>query len=470
MTRNLSPTAIKGTSVAFALFLLIISGPARSQDIATTASAIADVAGFTPEVAGQGREGCPPILVTFTVAAPECSGTGVATVTFDPPQGGTPPYSYSIDGFEYQSSPVFSGLVAPSSYTDARVRDALYCYSDPIFIEIPAGNDLIPPVVICRNFTLDLVNGEGTVSAADVDDGSYDNCSFSMNVTPAYFTCANAGDNEVVLTATDYAFNTASCTAVVTVRHQPECSITAVPGPGAYTGAPPEVIYLGYGPQSVTLSCSASGGSGFTYQWSPAEGLSCTDCSAPLFTPTAEGLYPIQVTVTNSNGCTAVSEITVCVLDIRVPNSNSKRVYVCHFLQNNPSNPQTLGVPLKAVPIHVPGHDGDRMGRCDQDCEQLKAGTAGAPTGELIHSELASFAIILFPNPFSNDLEITLESPSESPAEVIIRDLTGRLLEHHVGVYPHMTLRTGATLPDGIYILTVAQDGQRQTMKIMKSR
>lgn len=47
------------------------------------------------------------------------------------------------------------------------------------------------------------------------------------------------------------------------------------------------MIFLGYGPQSVTLSANGAGGSGFTYSWSPAGNLSCTNCPNPVFTPAA---------------------------------------------------------------------------------------------------------------------------------------------------------------------------------------
>ncbi|HAD13901.1 MAG TPA: hypothetical protein DCF33_15860, partial [Saprospirales bacterium] len=48
---------------------------------------------------------------------------------------------------------------------------------------------------------------------------------------------------------------------------------------------------------------------GVTYQWSPAGGLSCTDCPNPIATPPVSALY--TVTATDSYGCTATDDVQV---------------------------------------------------------------------------------------------------------------------------------------------------------------
>ncbi|MBN2728877.1 MAG: hypothetical protein JXR53_06595, partial [Bacteroidales bacterium] len=79
--------------------------------------------------------------------------------------------------------------------------------------------DTVPPTAICKNITVYL-NGSGMaiVFPADVNGGSYDNCSIAgMSSSPAVFTCANLGANTVTLTATDGSGNTGQCNATVTV-------------------------------------------------------------------------------------------------------------------------------------------------------------------------------------------------------------------------------------------------------------
>jgi len=50
---------------------------------------------------------------------------------------------------------------------------------------------------------------------------------------------------------------------------------------------------------------------GVAYKWSPATGLSCTDCSDPVASPTTTTAY--FVSVTNAEGCSATDAVTVSV-------------------------------------------------------------------------------------------------------------------------------------------------------------
>ncbi len=59
-----------------------------------------------------------------------------------------------------------------------------------------------------------------------------------------------------------------------------------------------------------SASLSASGGS--AYQWSPADGLSCTDCPAPEATPNETTIY--TVVITGSGGCMVERSVAVTVL------------------------------------------------------------------------------------------------------------------------------------------------------------
>ncbi|MEO6036832.1 MAG: T9SS type A sorting domain-containing protein, partial [Saprospiraceae bacterium] len=79
--------------------------------------------------------------------------------------------------------------------------------------------DLIPPVAKCKNAIVNLgTNGTVTVAASTVNNGSSDNCSFTLTLTPATFSCANLGNNTVTLKATDGSGNMHTCTAILTVK------------------------------------------------------------------------------------------------------------------------------------------------------------------------------------------------------------------------------------------------------------
>ncbi|MGB1319265.1 MAG: hypothetical protein ACPG5W_13695, partial [Flavobacteriales bacterium] len=74
------------------------------------------------------------------------------------------------------------------------------------------------PVAVCQNITA-FLDGIGTVTitAADIDGGSSDNCNLSYAASQTGFTCADHGANPVTLTVTDPASNTDNCVSVVTI-------------------------------------------------------------------------------------------------------------------------------------------------------------------------------------------------------------------------------------------------------------
>jgi len=75
--------------------------------------------------------------------------------------------------------------------------------------------------------------------------------------------------------------------------------------------------------QSVPLTAEATATytTDIAYSWSPATGLSCTDCASPIATPEQTTTY--TVTATTPDGCTATDEVTITLVDDRsvfVPN------------------------------------------------------------------------------------------------------------------------------------------------------
>ncbi|SDG81958.1 HYR domain-containing protein [Psychroflexus sediminis] len=79
--------------------------------------------------------------------------------------------------------------------------------------------DNLSPAVVTQDFTVVLnANGEATITAAQVDNGSADNCgvdTLALDITT--FDCSNLGENTVTLTATDGSGKQATATAIVTV-------------------------------------------------------------------------------------------------------------------------------------------------------------------------------------------------------------------------------------------------------------
>jgi len=92
------------------------------------------------------------------------------------------------------------------------------------------------------------------------------------------------------------------CDSIVSVN------LTIYPDPTVQVSASgPTIIGLG-----GSLQLNASGA--LNYQWSPSTGLSCSNCSSPVATPSGSITY--IVTGTDSNGCSSTASISITV-DIR---------------------------------------------------------------------------------------------------------------------------------------------------------
>ena len=78
--------------------------------------------------------------------------------------------------------------------------------------------DNTAPTIITKNITVPLdANGNVNITAAQVDNGSFDNCGITLSIDKLSFDCNQVGPQTVTLTGTDPSGNTASATATVTV-------------------------------------------------------------------------------------------------------------------------------------------------------------------------------------------------------------------------------------------------------------
>lgn len=140
-------------------------------------------------------------VVTYTVDSPSgCSGgSGIVTQTVGLPSGSTFPVGTTTNTFEFDDG---INPVQTCSF-DVTIEDT----------EFPIAN-------CATSFTVQLdANGMASITAADVDNGSTDNCSVaSTSIDITDFTCADIGDNNVILTVTDVNGNSSMCTTVVTVE------------------------------------------------------------------------------------------------------------------------------------------------------------------------------------------------------------------------------------------------------------
>ena len=300
-------------------------------------------------------------------------------------------------------------------------------------IAIVTVEDHIAPVVITKPVTVTLdVNGNASITAASVNNGSNDACGIAgMSVSPSVFHCINIGDNMVTLTVTDIHNNVSTKTAVVTVVGEiPTSAITSVPTDNTFTGGNPLNLYLGYGAQSTTLKVTTpASGIPYTYLWSGASVsmLSSITSVSPVFTPTIAGVYTFTVTATNKYGCQAISSITLCVKDIRVAGTNGSKVYICQ--QQGGSTPNTLSISVNAVSSHLAHHANDQLGMCDQNCGTLGI-AARSQTQELFVRELKGNvpSMRITPIPNKGLFHIQLLHYPAGKAQIRIMDMNSKII------------------------------------------
>ncbi len=335
--------------------------------------------------------------------------------------------------------------------------------------------DNIPPSALCRNVTVTLSGGTASITVADINNGSFDNCGVSsLSAMPLTFNCSNIGANAVTLTVTDISGYTASCVAAVQVTGVvPGCTLAAIPANSTYTGGVPTNIYLGYGPQTVALKPTVSGGSSFSYSWSglSTSRLSCTNCAQPVFTPLTTGNYTFTVTITNEFGCVSSCSITICVLDVRSANG---KVYLSHYPSGSLPCPasqmcNTLSIASSAVPAHL-AHTCDHLGACTGT--QICGGPVAKDGGEEFFTETENedgFGVRVFPNPFAGQFNLKITTESNENVEVKIFDVLGHLMEQIKGVSPFDNIYLGNDLSKGVYLIEVIQGEQVGAVRVVKS-
>lgn len=162
--------------------------------------------------------------------------------------------------------------------------------------------DLIAPIVVTQDITVQLDgNGQASITASDIDNGSFDNCSISnMSLDISSFNCSDIGNPVMVtLTVTDNSNNAKTGTAMVTVIDL--IAPTAL--------AQNLTIYLdNWGNSSITPNQIDNGSTDNCGIQSLGLDISIFDC-ADL------GQNLVTLTVTDSSGNSSTKNAFVTVLD-----------------------------------------------------------------------------------------------------------------------------------------------------------
>ncbi len=237
-------------------------------------------------------------------------------------------------------------------------------------------------------------------------------------------------------------------------------AITSAPvfGPGAAAAT----IYLGYGRQNVTFAAAARGGvPGYTYQWTPAAGLSNPNSASVVASPTQTTTY--TVTVADANGCTTRRELTVYVVDARCGPKDNK-VIVCHRTGNGSAH--DICISANAVPAHL-AH-GCTVGSCAVPVTGTARSTAAPVAGGVLDTPV----LTAFPNPTDGHFTLQLHASTSGPLRVALFDLAGRscasLFAGELAEGETRELVVDQTgLPRGIYYIRVVGGAQTEYVRLI---
>jgi gliding motility-associated-like protein len=174
--------------------------------------------------------------------------------------------------------------------------------------------DNIIPTVVTQNIIAQLdANGNATITAAQIDNGSTDNCTIAnMTLDITAFDCSDIGANTVTLTVTDVNGNSNASTATVTVEDN----------------VAPNVIT-----QDITIQLNANGQAVITEGQinngsTDACGIADVSLDITAFDCSDVGANTVTLTVIDVNGNAASQTATVNVEDNIIPTVITRNIEV----------------------------------------------------------------------------------------------------------------------------------------------
>jgi len=228
-----------------------------------------------------------------------CFGAKDGAINITPVKGKSPfIYAWQPNSASEDQLNISAGKYAVL-YTDANG-----CVGNDTFVISSPGEIFIDP------FSSDVIcNGEANgVIRIDAFGG----------VAPLSYLWSNGATNT-------FLQNLKSGNYSLTVRDANGCTkdtlfVINQPNPLAVNILLPDTLELG---ESIALNATTqTNGGNISYTWSPANGLSCTDCENPIASPFKNTVYTLVIT--DESGCKASSKVTVYVAGkhvLYVPNA-----------------------------------------------------------------------------------------------------------------------------------------------------
>lgn len=297
-TLDISPTGIISQTMAFAprtvpaginmenrkMFFAGFSGPGGSSN----------------NIMEYGNPANISVNSTETVVNTNCSNANAGSITLNA-TGAIAPYTYSIDGTNFQTSNVFNGLAA-GNYTVV-IKDA-YCGSLSKNVTVGFTDNLtlttnLTDTTVCSGAPVQLIASGNAASYTWSPTSGLSNSTIANPVATAN------GNTSYLVTAT-----LGTCTKTSSINITIKQSPTVSAGPDKTIIQGDAVMLDGSGPANTT-----------SISWTPATGLTNLNTYNPTAKPPVTTTYTLQVI--NDEGCTSTDDMIVHVIPFCINPKNA---------------------------------------------------------------------------------------------------------------------------------------------------
>ena len=205
-------------------------------------------------------------------------------------------------------------------------------------------------------------------------------------------------------------------------------------------GGKPNTIYVGYGPNTLTLEASVSGGSGdYNFQW-PGGGTGTTVTAAASANDV--GLHTFNLTVSDTANHTVTVPFTVEVIDVRCGTD---------MVSIFPSADETNGICVATGQVAGYLAQGYRLGKYVQN-----------------QNPVQQFDISVSPNPTTYQFTLRFTGGTNEPILVHVYNRDLYLIRAYPGLNVGSTITFGAGYPKGNYIVAAQQGEVIKSLQLLK--
>ena len=376
-------------------------------------------------------------------APPTTDNCAVASVTNDAPANGvyavgTHTITWTVTDIHDNSATTTQRIIV----NDTEKPIVTNCPVVPVLCYKPSGQYSIPAIAASDNC--------GTVSYSYIISGATTRNGSSPDASGAF----NIGVSTITWTVTDSHNNTNTCQTLVTINSPVTSNI-----PDVYAvnqGGEANTIYIGYGPSSVTLNASVSGGSGdYSYKWTSGSSAG-PGVNSSSYTARPDTTTTYYFNVKDRFNCSApVTTKTVSIVDVRC-GAKLDKVSVCSVVKGRFTNSC-----LNTKDVANALSSGSFLGSCASPTSMTRINVSENLPASLIVNGM--------PNPSTNYFTITISGGQVSEKITLnVTDALGRVVEQKRNLQTGSTIQIGEGYRAGMYIAEIVQGSVRKQIKLVK--